>query len=77
MKSIQVLGAIFVFLLAGILVISIYNLWKDANGDISEFLFGIIALVVVGAIRFKFYNVIDKWWQKFANPYEKEEHKDE
>lgn len=76
MKSIHVLGAIFGFLLAGILVISIYNLWKDANGDISEFLFGIIALVVVGAIRFAIQIPFDKWWQKFANPYEKEEHSD-
>ena len=71
MKSIHVLGAIFGFLLAGILVITIYNLWKDANGDISEFLFGIIALVVVGAIRFAIQTPFDKWWQKFANPYEK------
>ena len=77
MKSIHVLGAIFGFLVAGILVITIYNQWKDANGDVSEFLFSIIAGVVVGAIHFAIRIPLDKWWRKFANPYEKEEHKDE
>ena len=35
MKSIHVLGAIYGFLIAGMLVIYIHVQWNDADGDVS------------------------------------------
>ena len=63
MKSIHVLGAIYGFLIAGMLVIYIHVQWNDADGNVSEVLFSIIALVVVGAIGFAIRIPLDKWWQ--------------
>ena len=49
------------------------TLWFDSEGDFLLSIFAVIILGVILTKHLKFDNVFDKWWEKFANPYEDEE----
>ena len=73
MKSIHVLVGIYSLIFIFVLGIGAYELWFDSEGDFLLNIFAVIILGVILAKHLKFDNVFDKWWEKFANPYEDEE----
>ena len=77
MKSIHVLVGIYSLIFIFILGIGAYQLWFNSDGDFLLNFFAVIILGVILVKYLKFDNVLDKWWEKIADPYKDDEKKNE